>query len=406
MWKLLVLALFFCPLTLSSQESEEGTQFPEHIFSLLQNNQTDSLHALFADAVKAKLPREQLEGGLKQVEQAFGSYQHHDDWEYEHHDGYDVYSSVVSFEKGKLACVVTIDDKKHILGLRLMPLPSEQAANIIPLPSDAVEIEDTVRTGEEIALPCSVVISGQTARPPMVVFVHGSGPNDRDETIFSNHPFLDLSRLLAQYGISSLRYDKRTFVYRQPVTSMDEETVADALSAIQLAHRYTNRVFLVGHSLGAMMAPAIASRTEKDGLDGIIMMAAPARDIVDLVQEQLAYLLPDNSEEQRQAATEQMRQQSPHYMMTYHQLETAKQLHLPMLIMQGGRDYQVSMKDFLLWQQTLSDKTSCCFKSYPSLNHLFLAGEGKSTPQEYTMPGNIPTEVADDISKFILEQHY
>jgi len=405
MWKLLVLALFFCPLTLSSHESEEGAKLAEHAFALLKDNQTDSLYALFADDVKSLLPREQLEGGLKQVEQAYGRYQTHGQWAYARHDNFDVYTSVVAFENGKLAFVVTLDDKEQIQGMRLMPIPAEQAANSIPLPSDAVEIEDTVRTGEEIALPCSIVISGQSARPPMVVFVHGSGPNDRNETIFSNHPFFDLSRLLAKHGISSLRYDKRTFVYPKPIATMDEETVLDAFSAIQLAHQYTDHVFLLGHSLGAMMAPEIASRVEREKLDGIIMMAAPARDIMELIQEQLEYLSAESTSEQRQTVVEQMQQQSPHYLKTYHQVETASHLELPMLIMQGGRDYQVRMNDFQVWQQKLGSKTNVRFKSYPSLNHLFLTGEGKSTPQEYTIPGNIPTEVVGDIATFILEQH-
>ncbi|MDZ7606573.1 MAG: hypothetical protein U5K79_13515 [Cyclobacteriaceae bacterium] len=48
---------------------------------------------------------------------------------------------------------------------------------------------------------------------PIVLFVHGSGPNDRDETIGPNKPFRDIAYGLAEKGIASLRYDKRTFVY-------------------------------------------------------------------------------------------------------------------------------------------------------------------------------------------------
>ncbi|MCR4604107.1 MAG: lysophospholipase [Prevotella sp.] len=404
MWKQLFLVLFFCPLTLYSQESDEGTRYARHIFSLLLNNQTDSLFTLFADTVKTLLPREQLEGGMKQVEQALGAYQHQGNWEHAHHNNFDAYSSVLSFERGQLSIVITIDDKKQLHGLRLLPVASEQAGNNIPLPADAVEIEDTVRTGDDIALPCSIVISGQSPHPPMVVLVHGSGPNDRNETIFSNHPFCDLSRQLARHGISSLRYDKRTFVYRQPVTSMDEETIDDALSAIQMAHRFTERVYLVGHSLGAMMSPEIASRIGKGELEGIIMMATPARSIMDLIHDQLTYLTTDGDSEQRQKAIEQIQQQSPHYLKDYRQLETARQLDIPMLFLQGGRDYQVSTKDFQLWQQTLGNRRNVCFKYYPSLNHLFLTGEGKPTPQEYTIPGNIPAEVVDDMANFIHEQ--
>ena len=53
---------------------------------------------------------------------------------------------------------------------------------------------------------------------------------------------------------------------------------------------------------------------------------------------------------------------------------------MPMLILQGERDYQVTMADLHGWRDALSDRTDVTIKSYPALNHLFIAGEGKSTP--------------------------
>ena len=133
-------------------------------------------------------------------------------------------------------------------------------------------------------------------------------------------------------------------------------------------------------------------------------MAGPARDLSTVVDEQLAYLSSaDATAEQRQAAIEQMRLASPHYLQPQHQVETAQRLSLPMLIMQGGRDYQVTMQDFGLWRQALSGKPSVTFRDYPELNHLFLPGEGKSTPQEYLTRGTIPARVADDIAEFMAQ---
>lgn len=401
--KLLLFILSFCPLALVAQVSDESVQQAEHVFSLLLHHQADSLYALLDESVKAQLSREQLEGGLKQVELMMGSYQRHGEWERKPDAQDEVLMSVVDFEGGQLACVVSFNDTRHIQGLRIMPLPKEQAEMKIPLPADAVEVDDTVRTGADIKLPCSVVLSGRSARPPMVVFVHGSGPTDRNETVLANRPFLDLSRQLAERGISSLRYDKRTFVYPKPVDTMDDETILDALSAVQLARTYADCVYLMGHSLGAMLAPVIASRIR---LDGIVMMAAPARDLADVVQEQLEYLSPaETTAEQKEAAIGQMRQQSPHYFQPQHQVETAQGLHIPMLILQGERDYQVTMRDFRLWQQALDGQPMVSFASYPALNHLFLKGEGKSTPQEYSIPDTIPAQVADDIARFITQHN-
>ena len=99
---------------------------------------------------------------------------------------------------------------------------------------------------------------------------------------------------LADCGIATLRYDKRTFIYRQKVSSMDDETILDALSAIRLARKYGKRIFILGHSLGAMLAPIIASRAEEKP-EGIIMMAAPARNLEEVVREQFDYLLPSGT---------------------------------------------------------------------------------------------------------------
>lgn len=231
--------------------------------------------------------------------------------------------------------------------------------------------------------------------------VHGSGALDHNETVGKNMPFRDIAEGLAVRGVSSLRYDKRTFVYQKPVTTMEEETISDALSAIRLARRYGKRVYLLGHSLGAMLAPVIALRTEEK-LDGIIMMAAPARDLEEVVREQLDYLLPSGASTAfKEQQLDALRLRSPHYLQPQHQREAAQRLEIPVLILQGERDYQVSMTDFLIWKKTLEGHKNAFFRSYPSLNHLFMEGEGKSTPLEYQQHGHVAKEILDDIANFI-----
>jgi len=264
----------------------------------------------------------------------------------------------------------------------------------------AKEIADTVVTGD-IHLPATILVPADADDVPIVVLVHGSGALDRDETIYANKPFRDIAEELARKGIATLRYDKRTYVYRQPVTTMDDETISDALSAIRLAHRYSRRVYLLGHSLGSMLAPLIAERAEKP-LAGVIMMASPARDMETVVREQFDYLLPSGASPAfKEQQIENLRQQSPHYLQPQGHTDAARRLTLPMLIVQGERDYQVTMQDFRLWQQVLDGKPNIIFRSYPRLNHPFMEGEGKSTPMEYQMEGHVATYVIDDISSFI-----
>ena len=236
----------------------------------------------------------------------------------------------------------------------------------------------------------------------MVVMVHGSGALDRDESVAANKPFRDIAEGLARYGIGSLRYDKRTYVYpHSAVTSLDEETILDALSAIALARRYGSRIVVLGHSLGATVAPIIAERADTL-LSGIVMLAAAARPMEEVVSEQIAYLLPSGADESYKAhQLEALRLRSPHYFEPIGQLEAAQRLHVPLLLLQGERDYQVTMRDFDIWRQALANTPGATLISYPTLNHLFMAGTGKSSPIEYRQPGHVADRPIADIAAFI-----
>jgi len=81
----------------------------------------------------------------------------------------------------------------------------------------------------------------------------------------------------------------------------------------------------------------------------------------------------------------------------------ARELSIPMLILHGERDYQATMTDFVIWREALSDRADVTCKSYPKLNHLFMAGEGKATPTEYmTGRNHVDPEVIRDIAEWIV----
>jgi uncharacterized lipoprotein YmbA len=88
-------------------------------------------------------------------------------------------------------------------------------------------------------------------------------------------------------------------------------------------------------------------------------------------------------------------------LVKYNQVQVAKKLRQPILVFQGERDYQVTMIDFNLWKQNLGDNTKNKFISYPALNHLLMKGEGKSTPQEYEIQGNVDEKIILDITTWI-----
>jgi uncharacterized protein len=258
-------------------------------------------------------------------------------------------------------------------------------------------------------LPATLAVPKGSGPFPAVVLVHGSGPNDRDESLGGVKVFRDLAEGLASRGIAVLRYEKRTKVYpaqcaADPNFTMTEETVEDAVRAAALLGEEKEidprRVFVLGHSQGGYMMPRIAARAAK--LAGVIVLAGNVRPLEELVAEQIRYLnsLQGRSEE---APANVLHLPAPYLLdlKGYNPAEEASKLDVPMLIMQGGRDYQVSMKDFALWKAALDGRKNVTLRAYPNLNHLFIAGEGKSTPAEYQLPGHVAAVAIDDIAKWI-----
>ncbi len=134
---------------------------------------------------------------------------------------------------------------------------------------------------------------------PAIVLVHGSGPNDRDETIGPCKPFRDLAQGLSSQGIAVLRYEKRTKAHPAALAllpggiTVKEETVDDAAAAVGLlaAHEKIDpkRIFVLGHSLGGSLLPRIAA--VRGDIAGLVSLAGSTRPLEDLLLEQVRYLL-------------------------------------------------------------------------------------------------------------------
>ena len=189
------------------------------------------------------------------------------------------------------------------------------------------------------------------------------------------------------------------------------------------------RVFILGHSLGGYVLPMILQQDPKAA--GGIAMAGSTRPLEDMVLEQVEYFVPiqtaGQSEEAKKEGQKQLEQirrdvaaikalkpgqedgpmlfhAYPHYwlaMRGYDPPAVAATLHVPLLILQGERDYQVSMTDFAKWKAALGGRQDVKLKSYPALNHLFMEGTGKSTPSEYTQAGHVAAETVGDIARWV-----
>jgi dienelactone hydrolase len=335
----------------------------------------------------------------------------------------------VEFEKVAVNVQFTVNESAQVAGLffhRMWRRPAYSR------PEKFREREVTV--GDDAwKLGGTLLIPAGKGPFPGVVLVHGPGPNDRDETIYSNKLFADLAEGLASRGIAVLRYDKRTKTYGARMSEMDytvqQETVEDAVRATALLRRQAEidprRVFVLGHSLGGYLAPRIAVQDGK--LAGLIFLAANARPVEAMALEQAEYaasLNPSPEVRQRLAGLRaeaakvralQPGKANPPVLMGlplayfldlrgYDAPAAAQRLKVPMLFLQGGRDFQVTMKDFDLWKSAMAGRNDAAFRAYATLNHLFMAGEGKGSPAEYRVPGNVSPEPVGGIADWVLAQ--
>lgn len=338
------------------------------------------------------------------------------------------------FEKAELVAKFAIDASGKIVGFLIQPAQSTSPAPAVAADANFSERDFSVGDGER-ALPGTLAMPKGNGPFPAVVLVHGSGPQDRDETIGPNKPFLDIARTLAAQGIAVLRYDKRTKARPQDFAGgnfgVDDETTNDAVIAVDALRKTDDidpkRIFVLGHSQGGMLAPRIAAVSGH--VAGLILMAAPTRPLLDILIEQnrrLAALNDGKIDDAERAAINAIIEQvritrdpktaatSPTVMgqpagywrsiEAVDAVSEAQQVRLPMLLLQGARDIQVVDADWQNWRDAFADDADATFKLYPKLNHLGIAGEGEGSLAEYQQPGHVDARLLTDVAAWV-KQH-
>ena len=341
------------------------------------------------------------------------------------------------FAQAELLAKVVVGADGRIEGFLVQPAPPPAAA--APAADAAFTERDLAVGAGERALPGTLALpkgDAPAAGWPAIVLVHGSGAQDRDETIGPNRPFLDIARGLAAQGVAVLRYDKRSKArpqdYADGNVTIDNETTDDAVAAVQALRAVPGidprRVFVLGHSQGGMMAPRIAAHAAQAGapLAGIVLMAAPSRKLLDILVEQqrrVAVLDDGHIGDEEAAAIATLERQvaavraggdvaienSPLKQPAAYWRSTdavdpvaeAKADALPMLVLQGARDIQVVDADWQGWKAAFHDDPGTTFKLYPALNHLGIAGEGDGNLAEYSKPGHVDAQLVDDVAAWI-----
>jgi dienelactone hydrolase len=347
--------------------------------------------------------------------------------------GMQAFTFPCEFTRGKLDVRIVVSPAAKVVGLRLVPPGSVVAA---PRPAPESVVETLAAIGKEPwLLPATIAMPKSGKARIGVVLVHGSGPSDQDGSVGRNAPLRDLAHGLAEHGIASIRYDKRTRRYPGEVAalahfSVQEEVIDDALAAADAMEKQLGSgacVFIVGHSFGAYLAPRIAA--QRASLRGIVMLAPPANTLDKLILTQLAYLdeigYPDPESAHR--AREDVEQKIARMrtlaaapsgtaaetilgystrdawpdLLAYRPIDTLAALDVPALALFASNDYQVPEMEKDVWVANAKRVKRLEVASFAGLNHLFIASAGTPSPKDYETAGTVAKEVVKKIADWM-----
>jgi len=354
---------------------------------------------------------------------------------------------VYSTKTGALQFTIRFDKAGAVDDLNIgLAAAAQTAAYQKPAYDSGNYTEQEVVIGEgEFALPGTLTMPKGEGPFPVVVLVHGSGPHDRDSSIGGVKVFKDLAAGLAAHDIAVLRYEKVTMAHTAKVSvrqdfTLKQESVDDAVKAAAMLQDMDRidpkRIFVAGHSQGGFAAPMIAQHAPAGTIAGAILISAPSGSFTEVLveqqQEALERLKALGLPQETIAAQEQavgmwtgiaQMVQDPQYskdnlppsfplqpaywwfeQRDYEAGEAAKAVEVPMLVLQGENDWQVTMAQYEGWKEALKDRTDVTFHSYPKVNHLLAEYDGISIGMEYSGASNVSKAIIDDLAAWVKAQ--
>lgn len=419
----------------SSEESKESA-LASHLLDRLDAGEYSQAETMLSTEMAQAVPADKLQAVWESLPAQAGKADGRGIPVVSKQDGATLVQIPLHYEKIELVAKIAINSDSKIAGFLIQPAPKIILAPAVEDSANFIERDFNIGEGER-ALPGTLAMPKNVGQEPdrlvpAIVLVHGSGPQDRDESIGPNKPFLDIARGLAAQGVAVLRYEKRTKARPQDFASgifgVDDETTNDAVLAVDALRKVAGidptRVFVLGHSQGGLMAPRIAAVSGY--VAGLVLMAAPARSLLDIVIEQnrrFAVLDDGKTSDAERDAINTLIQQvamtrdaatdattktvmglPAGYWRSIDAVDPvaeAKSVDLPMLVLQGARDIQVVDADWQRWRGGFHDNPKVEFKLYEKLNHLGIAGEGEGNIAEYANAGHVDKQLIDDVATWV-----
>lgn len=429
---IILIALIFISTVTFSQSVISLFSKSGEFFNLLEQSKFDTAHLYFSETEQAKIKPDDLKKLWETIKSKLGNLENIDAIQSKAQGEFFSVTLEGKFERDVQNFVLMFNKAEKITGLYM---PPKAIVYTKPFYVDtALYTEKSVylqTPGHQLA--AIITTPKNTVNFPIVVLVHGSGPADMDGTIGPNKPLKDIATGLASKGIASVRYVKRTVIYAAEFAkafTVKEEVLDDAVAAVALAKTVKGadikNVYVLGHSLGGMLAPRIA--TLVPDLKGIILAAAPARKLTDIIIDQNKYLVAQAKD--TTVATQKLLADAiktvevsrisklgttikPDSIIlglpaaywvdlnAYNQVAAAKASLKKIMVIQGGNDFQVSETDFNLWKAALMGKPNVTLKLYPEVNHLLSPQLEKGNVTQYQKMVNVSEQVVKDIVAFI-----
>ncbi|MFC5002259.1 alpha/beta fold hydrolase [Dactylosporangium cerinum] len=336
----------------------------------------------------------------------------------------------VTCERGGLTVVMSVDGDGRLHGLRLAPATEPWTPPRYARTRRFAEHDVTLGTGP-LAVAGTVSLPRGRGTHPGVVLLSGGGPFDRDATTGANKPLKDLAWGLASRGVAVLRFDKVTHTHPHvsaPGFTVFDEYVPHAVAAVDLLRRQPavdpGRVFVLGHSLGGKVAPRVAAADP--AVAGLVLLAAEAQPMQRSAERVVRYLAALRPGPESDAAVATITRQAALVdgpltpatpaadlpfglpasfwldLRDHDPVTAAAALDVPMLLVQGARDYQVTVADDLTrWRSGLAHRPDVTFHVHDAGNHLFFPGKGPSTPAEYEPAQHVDRAVVSLVAEWV-----
>ena len=414
-------------------EAKANAKVQEYIF-LLKTGKYQSIEKRLDPTMSRMIDASKFQGFWEGLQMQYGDLLKTGETSVKTKDSLFVCLTPLQFEKTKLNFRLVLNQKLQIAGLFLEPMEVPYAPAAWVDPRLFFEVKKAVPLA---AFPSEGVLTlpNVQEKVPVVIIIGGSGPTDKDLTMGPNKIYKDMAWGLGTQGIASYRYDKRTRAFGSKMgdpekVTVKEEYLDDLQAIVDMLRNHeaidSNSIYLLGHSEGGYLIPWFAQ--EIKGVHGFLIAAGNYHKMADMIEHQLLHLKKYTRSEAERAgliailervpyAQNKLTLQSPKDSLPLG-MSAAYLVHLnnkapenylatlngkPVLVLQGGRDYQVPTSEFDSWKAALASHKQVTFQLYHQLNHIFMSGEGVCLPAEYTEPGNVSKLFILDIAAWVKE---